>query len=32
MDSQLRIGFVGAGNMAFSITKGIISGKLEESC
>lgn len=27
MDSQLKIGFVGAGNMAFGITKGMLSGK-----
>ncbi|CAI5636979.1 unnamed protein product [Oreochromis niloticus] len=26
MDSQLKIGFIGAGNMAFGIAKGILSG------
>ncbi|KAK2834979.1 hypothetical protein Q5P01_015463 [Channa striata] len=28
MDSQLKIGFIGAGNMAFGITKGILSGNV----
>ncbi|KAM9761798.1 pyrroline-5-carboxylate reductase 3 isoform 3-T3 [Menidia menidia] len=28
MDSQLRIGFIGAGNMAFGIAKGILSGNV----
>uniref|UniRef100_A0A3P9H187 Pyrroline-5-carboxylate reductase 3 n=1 Tax=Oryzias latipes TaxID=8090 RepID=A0A3P9H187_ORYLA len=28
MDSQLKIGFVGAGNMAFGITKGMLSGNV----
>lgn len=28
MDSQLKIGFIGAGNMAFGIAKGILSGNL----
>ncbi|XP_029004038.1 pyrroline-5-carboxylate reductase 3 isoform X2 [Betta splendens] len=28
MDSQLRIGFLGAGNMAYGITKGILSGNV----
>uniref|UniRef100_A0A4W6FCK6 Pyrroline-5-carboxylate reductase n=1 Tax=Lates calcarifer TaxID=8187 RepID=A0A4W6FCK6_LATCA len=27
MDSQLKIGFIGAGNMAFGIAKGILSGE-----
>ncbi|XP_056270518.1 pyrroline-5-carboxylate reductase 3 [Pseudoliparis swirei] len=28
MDSQLKIGFIGAGNMAFGIAKGILSGNV----
>lgn len=32
MDSQLKIGFIGAGNMAFGIAKGILSGESGESC
>ncbi|XP_077439604.1 pyrroline-5-carboxylate reductase 3 [Vanacampus margaritifer] len=28
MDSQLQIGFIGAGNMAFGIVKGILSGNV----
>ncbi|TKS74945.1 Pyrroline-5-carboxylate reductase 3 [Collichthys lucidus] len=28
MDSQLKIGFIGAGNMAFGIVKGILSGNV----
>ncbi|XP_077391039.1 pyrroline-5-carboxylate reductase 3 isoform X2 [Festucalex cinctus] len=28
MDSQLQIGFIGAGNMAFGIAKGILSGNV----
>uniref|UniRef100_A0A8D3D7Z0 Pyrroline-5-carboxylate reductase n=2 Tax=Scophthalmus maximus TaxID=52904 RepID=A0A8D3D7Z0_SCOMX len=28
MDSQLKIGFIGAGNMAYGITKGILSGNV----
>ncbi|XP_053706026.1 pyrroline-5-carboxylate reductase 3 isoform X2 [Synchiropus splendidus] len=31
MDSQLRVGFIGAGNMAFGIAKGILSGKVAAS-
>lgn len=31
MDSQLKIGFIGAGNMAFGIAKGILSGESGES-
>lgn len=27
MDSQLKIGFIGAGNMAYGIAKGILSGE-----
>lgn len=27
MDSQLKIGFIGAGNMAFGIAKGVLSGE-----
>lgn len=27
MDRQLKIGFIGAGNMAFGITKGILCGE-----
>lgn len=26
MDRQLKVGFIGAGNMAFGITKGMMSG------
>lgn len=26
MDRQMKIGFIGAGNMAFGITKGMMSG------
>ena len=29
MDMPLRIGFIGAGNMAYGIAKGILSGKLK---
>uniref|UniRef100_A0A3Q1CER8 Pyrroline-5-carboxylate reductase n=1 Tax=Amphiprion ocellaris TaxID=80972 RepID=A0A3Q1CER8_AMPOC len=28
MDSQLKVGFIGAGNMAFGIAKGILSGNV----
>uniref|UniRef100_A0A8C2ZZS3 Pyrroline-5-carboxylate reductase 3 n=1 Tax=Cyclopterus lumpus TaxID=8103 RepID=A0A8C2ZZS3_CYCLU len=28
MDSQLKIGFIGAGNMAFGIAKGILAGNV----
>lgn len=31
MDSQLKIGFIGAGNMAFGIAKGILSGECREN-
>lgn len=31
MDSQLKIGFIGAGNMAFGIAKGILSGESGDS-
>lgn len=27
MDSQFKIGFIGAGNMAYGIAKGILSGE-----
>ncbi|KAJ3600165.1 hypothetical protein NHX12_034115 [Muraenolepis orangiensis] len=30
MDVQLSIGFIGAGNMAYGIAKGILSGKLQQ--
>lgn len=26
MDRQLKVGFIGAGNMAFGITKGMMTG------
>ena len=29
MDMPLRVGFIGAGNMAYGIAKGILSGKLK---
>lgn len=31
MDSQLKIGFIGAGNMAFGIAKGILTGECREN-
>lgn len=30
IDSPLKIGFIGAGNMAFGIAKGILSGEESE--
>lgn len=30
MDRQLKIGFIGAGNMAFGITKGMVTGEGRE--
>lgn len=30
MDPQLKIGFIGAGNMAFGIAKGILAGGSRE--
>ncbi|KAM9832233.1 LOW QUALITY PROTEIN: pyrroline-5-carboxylate reductase 3 [Neosynchiropus ocellatus] len=32
MDGQLKVGFIGAGNMAFGIAKGILAGNVPASC